>query len=180
MKLKLLTLLLTCFFIISCSKETDDVLLKDNNPETVTSSREEPNSGVNYCTQVDLIAGQNYDSGNVEVVIDGENLLITYTMEGDWVLNASHLFVGDCSERPANKSGNPRIGHFPYSATHSQGTTSYTYSIPLATLPNCLCIAAHAEVNGPSGNETAWADGLPYGGNSWAMYFEYCLDQCGS
>ncbi|WP_131811158.1 hypothetical protein [Aequorivita soesokkakensis] len=126
------------------------------------------------------MAGQHYDSGNVEVAIDGENLLVTYTMEGDWVLNATHLFVGECSERPANKSGNPKIGHFPYAATHAQGTTSYTYSIPIASLPNCLCIAAHAEVSGPSGNETAWGAGLPYGGNSWAMYFEYCLDQCGS
>ncbi len=180
MKSKLLILLVALTFIISCSKESDQENFQKNDLEDVLASREEPPLENTFCSQVDLIAGQNYDSGNVEVVIDGENLLITYTMEGDWVLNASHLFVGDCSERPANKSGNPRIGHFPYSATHSQGTTSYTYSIPLATLPNCLCIAAHAEVNGPTGSETAWADGLPYGGNSWAMYFEFCLDQCGS
>ncbi|OAD90127.1 hypothetical protein A7A78_07875 [Aequorivita soesokkakensis] len=180
MKSKLLILLVGFTVLLSCSKESDLELFQKNNAEDALDSREEPIPGAEICTQVDLMAGQHYDSGNVEVAIDGENLLVTYTMEGDWVLNATHLFVGECSERPANKSGNPKIGHFPYAATHAQGTTSYTYSIPIASLPNCLCIAAHAEVSGPSGNETAWGAGLPYGGNSWAMYFEYCLDQCGS
>ncbi len=179
MKTKLLIFVLTCAFIIGCSKEADDELLQNNKTENVTASREGPTPGSGYCTQVDLIAGQNYDSGNVEVAIDGDNLLVTYTMEGDWVLNATHLYVGDCAEKPANNPGNPLIGQFPYATTHAQGTTSYTYSIPIASLPNCICIAAHAEVHGPSGNETAWADGLPYGGSSWAMYFEFCIDQCG-
>lgn len=180
MKTKLLILLVSITFTFGCSKESDQDVLQKNNSEDILVSREEPVSGSGFCTQVDLIAGQNYDSGNVEVAIDGENLLITYTMEGDWVLIATHLYVGDCAGRPANNPGNPLIGQFPYAATHTQGTTSYTYSIPLATLPNCICIAAHAEVSGPSGRETAWANGLPYGGNSWAMYFEYCLSQCGS
>lgn len=180
MKTQLLILVFTCALIVSCSKEANDELLPNSKIENVSASREIPTTTNGFCTQVDLIAGQNYDSGNVEVLIEGENLLITYTMEGDWVLNATHLYVGDCAERPANNPGNPLIGQFPLAETHAQGTTSYTYAIPLATLPNCLCIAAHAEVNGPSGSETAWANGLTYGGNSWAMYFEYCLDHCGS
>lgn len=179
MKSKLLILLVSITFIIGCSKGSDQEVFQKNNSEDILTSREEPIPGNTFCTQVDLIAGQNYDSGNVEVAIDGENLLVTYTMEGEWVLNATHLYVGDCSGRPANNPGNPLIGQFPLAETHAVGTTSYTYSIPLATLPNCLCIAAHAEVSGPSGNETAWANGLPYGGSSWAMYFEYCIDQCG-
>jgi len=180
MKSKLLMLLVAIALITGCSKESDHELFQKNNSEDVLGSRLDPGSGDGFCTQVDLMAGQHYDSGNVEVAIEGENLLITYVMEGDWILNATHLYVGDCATKPANKPGNPLIGQFPFAATHASGTTSYTYSIPLATLPNCICIAAHAEVNGPSGSETAWADGLPYGGNSWAMYFEFCLDQCGS
>ncbi|HNP68009.1 MAG TPA: hypothetical protein PKH16_08910 [Aequorivita sp.] len=178
MKTKLLILFLGIIFISSCSRDNENDNLLINQPDDIVASREEPTSD-GYCIQVDLMAGQHYDSGNVEVAIYGDNLLVTYSMEGDWILNASHLFVGDCSQRPSNKSGNPRIGHFPYSASHPNGTTTYTYSIPLSDLPNCLCIAAHAEVNGPTGLETGWAAGLPYGGNSWAMYFEYCLDDCG-
>jgi len=179
MKTKLLIFVLTCTFIVSCSKETDNELLQNNKTENVIVSREGPTPTSGFCTQVDLIAGQNYDSGNVEVAIEGENLLVTYTMEGDWLLKATHLYVGDCSERPANNPGNPLIGQFPLAETHPAGTTTFTYSISIATLPDCLCIAAHAEVSGPSGNETAWANGLPYGGSSWAMYFEYCISQCG-
>ncbi len=178
MKTKLLIFVLTYTFIISCSKEAESDLFQNHQTEVI-ASREGPTPTEGLCTQVDLIAGQNYDSGNVEVSLDAENLYITYTMEGTWVLKATHLYVGDCASRPANNPGNPLIGQFPLAETHPVGTTSYTYSIPLNSLPNCVCIAAHAEVNGPSGNETAWGNGLPYGGSNWAMYFEFCIDQCG-
>ena len=179
MKSKLPIIIVCITMLFSCSKETDQDLFQKTTSKEILSSREEPIPGNEFCTQVDLIAGQNYDSGNIEIALDGDNLLVTYTMEGDWTMGASHLYAGECSERPTNRAGNPIIGQFPFAATHAQGTTTYTYSIPLDTLPNCMCIAAHAEVHGPSGSETAWGEGLPYGGNNWAMYFEFCVDQCG-
>jgi hypothetical protein len=135
-----------------------------------------------FCTAVDLIAGQNYIAGNVSVSIDGDDLIITYSSTGGWELNVTHLYVGACSEIPQTGSGNPKIGHFPLSASHPPGTTEVIYTLDINTLPNCLCIAAHAEVSldngGSTQEETAWAEGPSFPGNSWAMYFSYCLNQC--
>lgn len=43
-------------------------------------------------------------------------------------------------------------------------------------------VAAHAEVHGTAGSgfgaETAWANGTGFGGNSWAMYTDYCIQDC--
>jgi hypothetical protein len=176
-----ITLLMLLFATISsCTVETTEDLISQEITTEINTDRLVVNSdGPVFCTEVDLIAGQNYDAGNVSVSKDGDNLIITYQTEGDWTLDATHLYVGDCELRPANNPGNPLIGHFPYAASHPAGTTTYTYTIDTSNMPDCICIAAHAEVSSPNGSETAWADGEPYGGNSWAMYFSYCLSQCG-
>lgn len=175
-----ITLLMLIFATISsCTVETTENLFSKESTPAIENSGPITNSdGPVYCTETSLIAGQHYNAGNVIIEKDGDTLFITYVTEGDWTLDATHLYVGDCELRPANRPGNPRIGHFPYAETHPAGTTTYTYTIDISNMPNCICIAAHAEVSHPNGDETAWAEGEPYGGNSWAMYFPYCLDQC--
>ena len=125
----------------------------------------------------DLIAGQNLDAGTVTVsVVDG-NIVVTYTSDGDWQIDETHLYIGDLEDLPTTPSGNPKIGHFPYSGSHGGGTTTVSYVGPELAEGDCVYIAAHAVVtNTASGQaETAWAAGLPMGGNSWAMGFEVCL-----
>ncbi len=116
-----------------------------------------------------------------------------------WTLKATHLFVGNCEDMPTTKKGNPKIGKFPYKTEHPDGVNEYTYTIPLSDIGECFCLAAHAEVDcgecndddgdmgdgGPKssddgddycGEETAWASGDEFPGNSWAMYNEFCID----
>jgi len=79
---------------------------------------------------------------------------------------------------PTNGSGNPMIGHFEHSESHSEGTTEVVYLIDLDALEEYFCFAAHAEVTGPTGGETAWAEGTEFEGNSWAMFVEAQLSDC--
>ena len=50
--------------------------------------------------------------------------------------------------------------------------------ISLDALDEYYCFAAHAEVTGPTGGETAWAEGTGFDGNNWAMYVEAELSDC--
>jgi len=132
-----------------------------------------------------LLAGQTMLAGNVTVSNDAEFLYVTYNTTGNWRLKKTHLYVGACNAIPTNGGGNPKIGLFPYTAAHNiSSTTTYTYAIPLASLANCGCVAAHSEVVRLNGNgsvattQTAWGSGTGIGGNSWAMKFSYCKQSC--
>jgi hypothetical protein len=131
-----------------------------------------------------LMAGQNIVAGTISISNDANNVYVTYTTTGGWQLQKTHLYVGDCNSVPKNKGGNPQIGQFPNQTTHNPRVTSFTYTLPLANLAACYCVAAHAEVvlvDG-SGNvtqsETGWGQGSPFGGNSWAMIMSYCTQTC--
>jgi len=133
-----------------------------------------------YCTVVRLMAGQHYEAGIVTVDNDGENLIITYSTNGDWMIYATHLDITDCSEGsfPMTNAGNPQVGHFAYNDTFEGGVTEVVYTIPLSEVSETYCFAAHAEVFGPTGGETAWGEGKDFGGRSWAMYVEANLSDC--
>ena len=148
-----------------------------NVEETDSSS---DNTSQEHCYSVNLIAGQHYDVGTVAIDVDGDNLIVTYSTTGDWVLNATHLHITSCEDGgfPFTGANNPKIGHFDYASEHDAGTTEVTYAIDIGDITGELCFAAHAEVDGPS-EETAWAEGEDFGGNSWAMYFQADLTDCG-
>ena len=174
---KITLLLVTIVTLTSCSKESVEQLSEEaltSNPiNTTNDRREEPGPSIDPIV-TDLIAGQNEIVGTVTVETDGTTINVTYNTINGWEIDATHLYVGDCESRPANNPGNPLIGQFPYKEIHNSGTTEYMYSISSAEVGCSGCVAAHAEVRDINGGtETAWADGLPYGGSSWAMYFEY-------
>ena len=112
-----------------------------------------------------------------------DNLIITYTTNGDWDLGITHLAIGNCENDwvPLNGAGNPIIGQFDYTEPTSTTASEVVYVIPLADfdLESGICFAAHAEVNGPNGGETAWAQGDEFAGRSWAMYVQTDLSDCG-
>ena len=163
--------------LFSCTKENAD-----------NSSATPPKSTVQTtpCGQVmttALLAGQHIDAGTITVQNDANNLYVTYTTTNGWQLQETHLYAGDCNAIPVNNAGNPKIGNFPFADTHTAGTTTHTFSIPLQSLPNCMCIAAHASVvkveNGQIvQSETAWGQGDGFSAGSWAMFFEYCKQDC--
>ncbi len=175
----LLMLFMGISLLISCSQDNETLEIYNVTTEIDTSRRldnEETGGGISDAS-VDLMAGQNTDSGSV-TVSDVDGLIdVTYQTEGNWTITETHLYIGSQEDMPANNPGNPRIGQFPYSGEHETGTTFVSYN-DLNTIPvgECVWVAAHAVVlNTVTGQEeTAWAFGEDIPGNSWAMYFEVC------
>lgn len=130
---------------------------------------------------VALMAGQSIDAGDVCVGIEGTNLVVVYKTEGGWELTETHLWLGKAlADMPQTKSGNPKIGNFPYNSGALAGT-SYTLRLPL-TMVGIGCdtqyyFAAHAVVRKADGSggyqtETGWGSGTRFvDKGSWATYF---------
>lgn len=175
--------------ITSCTKETDELFQVETSGQSnvpglksVTTS-----SGGN---SVILYAGQTINVGDIlfnDIDTDGDGqddvLEVTYSLKNGWQLNELHFFIGSSLvQMPANKSGNPVVGQFPYSFQNLNGAASKSFQVPFSAI-NYTCeaegiyfIAAHASVRLPVGagfqTESAWGDGqrLVQRGN-WAMYF---------
>ena len=183
-KIYLFKVLILFLFISSCAEETQ-IQHEQNeelNPnfkvyENVVNSNSRE---VEYCLTSNLIAGQNYVAGQVSAHVEGDLIIITYTTNEDWVINATHLSIGNCNEQwvPTTGSGNPKVGKFAHSSEHSEGINQVSYTLEVGVIDYEFCFAAHAEVTGPTGNETAWAEGPAFSGNSWAMYVEALLSDC--
>ncbi|MEH6534811.1 MAG: hypothetical protein V7719_00350 [Psychroserpens sp.] len=133
-----------------------------------------------HCFETNLIAGQHYVAGSVTVDIEGDNLIITYSSNGDWTIGTTHLSIGNCDEdwAPLTGSGNPQVGQFEYTEPYSSTLYEVVYIISLEGLDDNYCFAAHAEVEGPTGGETAWAEGSQFDGRGWAMFVESFLSEC--
>src|SRR5690606_7566129 len=161
----------------------ENQLLSDRrNPKGLNQMPEpaDPAYADGHCVYTHLIAGQHHIAGSVIVDIDGDNLVITYATTGEWTLGTTHLSLGNCDEdwAPINGGGNPQIGQFEYTEPFSTGPQEVVYVIPLEGLNDNYCFAAHAEVQGPTGGETAWAQGSQFDGNGWAMFVESFLSNC--
>ena len=173
----------TLLLLGGCKKDT---VLNDQEPAShVLKCTTVPTSYCGTATTVNLITGQYTTIGSVTVVNDATNLYVTYSTEGSaWYLTQLHLYVGDANGIPKNWGGNPVVGAYPYSYTFcAPYGKSYTFSIPLANLPNCSVISAHAAVVKKYGNSicnssTAWGQGTRFGCNSWGMYFNVCKQSC--
>lgn len=131
-----------------------------------------------------LYAGQTIPVGDIVVSNDNDSIYVTYTLTGGWELVESHLYIGNVAGIPSNKSGNPKIGNFPYQRSHTAGTTTYSYSVVIPGNESCYVIAAHASVQLVQAgsivqSETAWSEGtrMTQKGN-WATYSDYCLMDC--
>ncbi|OUR98180.1 hypothetical protein A9Q86_14080 [Flavobacteriales bacterium 33_180_T64] len=189
--MKKITFILSALFLtvfLSCdtesiNEEPEQAANSNPNFRVASTSGKGMFSRASYdepCMTTNLIAGQNDIAGTVSVDNDGENLIITYSTNGDWTIDLTHLSIGGCEEQwvPTTGSGNPKIGQFEHSEPHADGTTEVVYLISLDALTENYCFAAHAEVQGATGGETAWAEGPGFDGNSWAMYVEALLSDC--
>lgn len=140
-----------------------------------------------------LFAGSTQiEVGTINTYVEGSNLHIVIWTYDPWVLSETHVAVGTnpSSDFPMTKTGNPKVGLFPYAHTGLNGVNRDEYVIALSAIPGWtnanpeICIAAHAVVTSPLGQETAWgncgtpkgtfADLVPGGprGN-WALYYWY-------
>ena len=180
------TLVLSVLFGCSKDEAVDNQLVQERkNPRDLIDQIPnpiDPADADDHCVVTNLIAGQHHVAGSVTVDIDGDNLVITYSTNGDWTLGITHLSIGNCDEdwAPLTGSGNPQVGQFEYTEPFSSGPHEVVYVIPLEGLDDNYCFAAHAEVQGPTGGETAWAQGTQFSGRGWAMFVESSLSDCPS
>jgi len=131
-------------------------------------------------TTVPLIAGQEYEAGEVFALAENGFLTVEIQADNGWVLDETHVYVGTT---PPRKSA---PGRFPYQHEALGGTENDVYEIPLdeygVSCGATLYIAVHAVVVGASnehGEETAWGEGDEIrAGKNWAMFFE-TLVLCG-
>jgi hypothetical protein len=167
---------------LTFEKRGKDLTLPNPAESEDTSETSSETNSEDHCFYTNLIAGQHYVAGSVTIDIDGDNLIITYTTNDDWSIGITHLQVGNCDEDwvPLTGSGNPKIGRFEYTEPYSSSDTEVVYVISLEEIGDTFCFAAHAEVQGPSGGETAWAEGTQFSGKSWAMFAEVDLSECTS
>lgn len=188
-KITLQIFALASLLIFSCVPEqidddTLDLTLNPNFRVTGTTIKDiaqyNRNTEGDHCFSTNLIAGQHHIAGTVTVDLEGSDLIITYTTNEDWTIGATHLSIGNCADQtiPTTGSGNPKVGRFEHSTTHSNGTNQVTYILDASVLDDNYCFAAHAEVSGPTGGETAWAEGEDFEGNNWAMYVSALLSDC--
>jgi hypothetical protein len=133
---------------------------------------------------VNLIAGRSIDAGDVVIANDESFIYVTFIAVDGWQITETHVAVASSlGGIPQTRSGNPRIGNFPYAGTHN-GVSTVVYAIPRNSLPasDCFVVAAHAVVGKSSGfrfkTETAWGQGPTFPGRSWAMYTTYCTEPC--
>ena len=109
----------------------------------------------------DLIAGQNYDAGDVEIWNDGDTVYVTYKAAAPWCIMETHLAVEiDLAGIPQTGSGNPIPGKFEFSGEHDC-VTEVTYEIDAPPSGTALVIAAHAVVKRPmeACTEVVWQIG---------------------
>jgi len=133
--------------------------------------------------EVDLIAGQHYDVGDVHIWIDENILYIEFETTGAWVVTETHyIVVTDKEDIPTTKKGSPKIGHFPGGESYNPGVTTDIYSVDLDDLDmedtTDLYIAFHAVVKKLNScgqviqGETAWGEGDPFD-KGWGMYIHF-------
>ena len=123
---------------------------------------------------VELIAGQTIDVGEIHIWIADGSLFVKFITEGDWYLSLMHVHVAmDPGLIPQTKKGNPIPGQFEFHDVCDPPEQEFLFEIEWQEGwdPECLCIAAHAEVIWPDvQEETAWGEGEEFPGSSWGMY----------
>ncbi|MBT8255107.1 MAG: hypothetical protein KJO23_01075 [Bacteroidia bacterium] len=178
MKFKTTLLIISSLILASCSVDNEPIN-DEITANLFTAVQGDPGTTTSNTTihTTDLFAGQTIDVGTVTVEVSpDDDVIVTYETDGDWQIDETHLYIGPLGDLPTNGGGNPKIGQFPLSNTHTSGTNNFVYISTTLAAGECAYIAAHAVVtNTTTGqNETAWGDGDPIGGNSWAMMFEVC------
>jgi hypothetical protein len=173
----------TIFILSSCVDDVFEVNSANENNTFIVENSLKSQEVVSYCgssSVFTLFAGQSINAGNLTVVNDQENIYVTYTTTGGWLLIETQLFVGNLANVPLAGQSNPKIGNFPYKAKHSPNVTSFTYVISREGLSESIVIAAHASVVKPgSKQETAWSSGNRFSSKgSWATYSNYELQGC--
>ncbi len=189
------SLILLFLIIFSCEQEDQIDSFKATQSEIRTESSNDPLNILRKREEIDelncgetikkeLIAGQHIVVGDLLIKKEEDLLKITYDLSGtDWWLKETHLFVGNIDQAPFTKSGNPKIGNFPYHGDHDM-IKKFSFTIALDELDDCFSIITHASVSlivdgNETANETAFGHGdNEFTGNRWGWYSDVCKSDC--
>ncbi|MCE5174362.1 MAG: hypothetical protein ABFC90_03890 [Bacteroidales bacterium] len=197
-----LLVLAVAFSLSSCTQDAD-VLAMDSIPEVgqQVNVLDDANSQYSAKTAHSICGGISYKAlypgqkdriGYIAITNNENFLYVKYHIDSaNWVISETHLYVGSRPGAPVTKSGNPKVGNFPYSAVHNPTVRTYEYAIPLDSLGSLgvpysrIIVASHAVVlrlnasNIVLQEETAWSGCIRFveKGN-WALYGEYIIQPC--
>jgi len=98
------------------------------------------------------------------------NFYVTYDCSGsDWSIRKTRMFAGDKKFMPINRDRTARIDRFPHKTNHNPKVETFTYRIPLTSLPPCeepgFAVSTYCEVqkstkcDGYGTIRDAWAEG---------------------
>lgn len=99
---------------------------------------------------------------------DDANFYVTYDCSStDWSIRKTRLFAGDKKFMPINRNRTARLDRFPHKTNHYPMLETYTYRIPLTSLPPCeepgFAVASYCEVQKTTKCDNiirdAWAEG---------------------
>jgi hypothetical protein len=138
-------------------------------------------------TVLPILAGKTLNVGTVTISNDLTMIHITYNITApNWSMTETHVALATSLSGIPQANGNPVPGKFPYKATHNPAVTTFTYNIPLGDWneDTCLYVATHCalqqKVNGKVvQTQTGWTGDHGFPGKNWALYFDYCIEECG-
>ena len=126
---KLPTILVACIIcLFGCTNEQleSDQLKKakpKSNPIVIANDAPDTDNG-EHCVYTQLIAGQHYSAGSVTIDVVGDNLVVTYTTNGDWTIGTTHLSIGVCEDGWV-----PTTGSAPFSDTKNEFSPNAMYNL---------------------------------------------------
>lgn len=193
-----LGLVFLLYTFASCDPEDEPNALKNNDSPVTISEKEQiqlqPHSYDRKqiielsCDEIEsttLYAGQHLDVGWVHISNSEDMIFVTYDLNHtSWSLQETHLFIGSEEDIPYTKSGNPKIGHFPYHEEQDDTSSKeYTFAVPKVETEGCVVIIAHAVIENDGdvrSTETAFAYGHEneFPGKRWGWFIDYCLQEC--
>ncbi len=135
---------------------------------------------------VNLKAGQHINAGTVTANNSDTKLFVTVSTTGFGEFTTAHLHIGETlDDFPLNRQGNPKVGHFAYKSAGIP-TESVTFVLELSELgtgiEETVLISFHADMmltmdEEEEVAESAWSEGTTFPGSSWAMYFDYQINE---
>lgn len=151
-------ILMLGFLFVGC-QSTEDITSPNDLSKTTSMTPDlnwgtptAVNTTAGASTDVPLIAGQNQPCGHITISSDGTKLYVTYYTDNGWTLTETHLMI---VKNPADfivtKTGNPKVGNFPFGNTGLSTNKSVTYEIPYPAgvkAGDVVYVGAHAVVLG--------------------------------
>ena len=133
------------------------------------------------CEEVEanIIAGQQFEAGNVTMYTVGDNLIVEVEGDNGWQFAAAHLYVG------LEQLENDAPGSFPFATEFEGLVDGHVFEIDMSAMEfGCgdeVTVAVHVEAELPANGcenqaETGWAEGE--NGNEHGWGWNFTLDIC--